>query len=139
MKLSTILSFVFIFGLFAVMGTTLFNSLGSTYGVTYDENISESYDNLQAYYDEIESVQGQVEGTDSATETNTDINFIANPKALWSSIQLFFNNFKFVGEITNNVANDLGIPSVVVIVITGLILLSLIAVIVGIAVRSNRI
>ena len=139
MKLSTILAFVFAFGLFITMGTTLFTSLNNTYEVGLQENISSNYDNIDEYYNDLEGVQTEIEGTESATESSTDVNFIANPSSIWSSIKLFFNNFAYAGELTNSVASDLGVPGIVVVVVTGLIILALISVIIGIVVRSDKV
>jgi len=135
MKLTTILSFVIIFSLVVVAGAALYNDTAANYGIAQDENISNTYNNIQNYYGNIEDVENQVKGSDSATSDVTDNNFIASIKAMWSAVQLFFNNFAFVTSLSTDIGEDLGIPSVIIQAITGLVLLGLVALIVSIAVR----
>lgn len=135
MKLTTILSFVIIFSLVAVAGASLYNDIAGNYNIALNENISNTYDSIQEYYGDIEEVENQVKGTDSAAADTGDNNFIASIKAMWSSVQLFFGNFGFVLSLSNSVGQDLGIPAVVIQAITGLVLLGLVALIVSIAVR----
>lgn len=135
MKITTIMVFMFVFSLVVVAGSSLYNDLAASYGVTLNQNVSNSYNNIQDYYGDLSEVEDQIQGSDSAAVDSTDNNFITSVKSMWAAVQLFFNNFRFVTDLSNNISDDLGIPKVIIDVITGLILLSFIALIFSIAVR----
>lgn len=135
MKITTILVYVFVFSLGIAGASFFFNDTANTYGVALQENISNSYDRIQDYYDNLEEVESQIQGADSAATETTDSNFITSVKSMWSSVQLFFNSLGFASDLANDVGEDLGIPKTVISVIIGLILLSFLALIFSIAVR----
>lgn len=127
--------FVMVFALAVGGAATFFNETAYNYGVTLQPNVSSSYDNIQEYYANLESIEGQVQGSDSAATETTDANFITSVKSMWSSVQLFFNSLGFATDLANNAGEDLGIPAPVVGVVIGLVLLSFLALIFSIAVR----
>lgn len=135
MKITTILVFVFVFTMTVGGGAVFYNDTARSYGVTMQSDVSASYDRIQEYYDNLESIENQVQGSDSAATDTTDSNFITSVKSMWSSVQLFFNSLGFATDLAGNVGNDLGIPSPIITVILGLVLLSFLALIFSIAVR----
>jgi hypothetical protein len=135
MKISTILVFVLVFTMAVGGAATFFNDVARNHGVILQENVSSSYDRIQDYYDNLESVEGQIQGSDSAATDTTDANFITSVKSMWSSVQLFFNSLGFATDLSGQVGEDLGVPNQVITVIMALILLSFLALIFSIAVR----
>lgn len=135
MKISTILVFVLVFTMTVGGATTFFVDIASNYGVDYNVESSASYDRIQEYYNNLENVETQIQGSDSAATDTTDANFITSVKSMWGSVQLFFNSLGFASDLTNDVGNDIGLPSQVTTVIVALVLLSFLALIFSIAVR----
>lgn len=135
MKITTILMFVFVFSFAVVAAAGLYNDVANNYDITHQSNASATYNKIQEQYADLEEVNNAVKGTDAAGSDSDTSNFIANINSMWTSIQLFFNNIAFVTELTADVGDDLGIPEVAQQTIIAIILLSIIALIISVAVR----
>lgn len=135
MKLTSILAFVFVFGLFATGGMTLYNQWADSYK-TVDPNaeIGATYNSLQDLYTETNKTYSTIE---EAVGGEEDGNFLTNLKAIWRGIKLLGRTFTFGVNVSEDVANDLNLPAEIRYTILGLLLLAIIGIIITVAARAR--
>lgn len=135
MKLTTIPIVLLLASIIPITMITFFNDANAPVGlVNNEDNLSANYDKITEIgvkFEEVEEIVSNAEGEEEGG------NFLSNLKKMWAGVQLIFDTFGNVNEISDQAVKDLEIPSNIRIAFLAIVAVAFLGVIISIAVRWN--
>lgn len=120
-KLSNFLIGIILFSTVVGGLSLIYGNLGSTYEITVDNSINDTYSKIQVIDNTTMDMAGDIRGKDIGT---FDAFFLAG-KSILSSARIVYNSFGVVTSMGTSLTDDLGIPPLFTIAITSIVLVLL--------------